>query len=120
MTLDTFRNICLSKQAVTEELPFGPDTLVFKVCGKVFALTGLENVAFQANLKCDPAYALELREQYEAVQPGYHMNKQHWNTVYAEPDLPESLFVSLIDHSYQLVVAKLSKKDKELFNFTHE
>lgn len=117
MDLESFREYCLNKMGVTEELPFGPDTLVFKVCGKMFALTGLDASVFSVNLKCNPDYALELREQYNAITPGYHMNKLHWNTVTAEDDVPEHLLKELIDHSYDLVVAKLTRKEKEFYNF---
>ena len=120
MDLESFRIYCLKKRAVTEELPFGPDTLVFKVCGKMFALTGLENPSLSVNLKCDPDYALELREQYNGIEPGYHMHKQYWNTVDCEDDVPESLILELIDHSYDLVVAKFTRKEKEILNNWHE
>ncbi|WP_150452342.1 MmcQ/YjbR family DNA-binding protein [Arenibacter lacus] len=110
MNIEEFRWYCLGKKGVTEELPFGPDTLVFKVMGKMFALVALERHPFQANLKCDPEKALELREVHEGVIiPGYHMSKVHWNTLYLER-LPPNLVQQLIDHSYALVVAKLSKK----------
>ena len=81
--------------------------------GKIFALTGLERVPFQVNLKCDPDYAAELREQYEQIHPGYHMSKKHWNTVIFEDGLEDKLLLQLIDHSYDLVVAKLTKTDQE-------
>ncbi|MCB0706182.1 MAG: MmcQ/YjbR family DNA-binding protein [Saprospiraceae bacterium] len=113
MYLDEFREYCLSKKGVTEGLPFGPDTLVFKVMGKMFALTGLNSDVFTANLKCDPERALRLRESFEEVQPGYHMNKQHWNTVNFDGALEEKLLLELIDHSYDLVAASLSRKLKE-------
>src|SRR5690606_31003656 len=103
MNVEDFRIYCISKLGVTEEFPFGPETLVFKVGGKIFALTGLDGSVFQVNLKCDPEYAEELRENYEEVKPGYHMNKKHWNTVNFEGSLPEKLLRSLIDHSYELV-----------------
>lgn len=112
MHLDEFREYCLKKKGVTEELPFGPDTLVFKVMAKVFALTSLDSTHFKANLKCDPEKALQLRENYEEVQPGYHMNKKHWNTVDFEGSLEETTLMDLIDHSYDLVVSGLTKKAK--------
>lgn len=93
-------------------MPFGDATLVFKVMGKMFALVGLENIELSANLKCDPDYALELREAYSEVHPGYHMNKKHWNTVELGGGLKKSLFLELVDHSYELVVSKLTKKLK--------
>ncbi len=108
MDLEQFREYCLRKAGVSEETPFGPDTLVYKVMGKVFALTSLDAEEFACNLKCDPERALELREQYDWIVPGYHMNKKHWNTVKANRN--QVLFRELIDHSYALVVASLPKK----------
>ena len=111
MTLDDLRHYCLAKPATAETLPFGPDTLVFKVAGKMFALTGLENEDLRVNLKCDPERAERLRERYDAVRPGYHMSKKHWNTLYVdEGDLPADFVEELIDHSYDLVVACLTRK----------
>ncbi|MET3732269.1 MmcQ/YjbR family DNA-binding protein [Moheibacter stercoris] len=112
MHIEDFHQYCLSKKAVTEEFPFGPETLVFKVGGKIFALSGLDNPEFSVNLKCDPTYAEELRENYEEVQPGYHMNKKHWNTISFEGNLSEELLQKLIDHSYELVVKSLSKQKR--------
>jgi predicted DNA-binding protein (MmcQ/YjbR family) len=115
MTLDAFITYCLTKPAVEETLPFGPNTLVMKVAGKVFALTNLEEAEFGINLKCDPQRATELRDRYpDAIIPGYHMNKKHWNTVYAGHDeLGDRLVKELIDHSYALVVGGLSKRARE-------
>lgn len=113
MNIEEFRIYCLEKPAVTEEFPFGPETLVFKVAGKVFALTGLDEINFKVNLKCDPDYAIELRESYEEVKPGYHMNKKHWNTVDFEGSLPEELLRNLTNHSYKLVVKSLPKSKRE-------
>jgi predicted DNA-binding protein (MmcQ/YjbR family) len=112
MNIETFREYCLSKKGVTESFPFGPETLVFKVMGKMFALTGLDAETLSINLKCDPERAVELREEYEAIQPGYHMNKQLWNTVTCD-GIPEKLAYELIDHSYNEVVKGLSKKLRE-------
>ncbi len=106
------RTYCLSKSGVTEEFPFGDDTLVYKVAGKVFAITPLDEVELSINLKCDPDRAVELREQYESVIPGYHMNKKHWNTVYCDDSIKGKLLMELIDHSYDLVVAGLPKKTR--------
>ena len=107
MDLETFRAHCLAKPATTEGLPFGPDVLVFKVGGKMFALMSLERLPRQANLKADPERIPELREQYEGrILPGYHMNKSHWNTVLLE-ELPDPLVRELIDRSYDLIVASL-------------
>lgn len=112
MNIEEFRAICLGKKGVTESLPFDAHTLVFKVMGKMFALTGLERMPPQVNLKCDPEYGIELREQYDGdIIPGYHMSKVHWNTLILE-NLPPKLIVKLVDHSYDLVVAKLTKKLK--------
>ena len=90
MHLEAFRDYCLKKSGATEETPFGEDTLVFKVAGKMFALAGLDEVPARANLKCDPDRALELRDRYEEVQPGYHMSKKHWNTVELEGGIREA------------------------------
>lgn len=111
MQLDELREYCLAKPATEETLPFGPDTLVFKVANKMFALTGLDEEDLRVNLKCDPDYAVELRERHEEIKPGWHMNKQHWNTVYLENgDLRDDFVRELIDHSYDLIVKGLSKK----------
>jgi predicted DNA-binding protein (MmcQ/YjbR family) len=112
MNIEDFYNYCISKPDVTENFPFDKDTLVFKVKGKIFALTSLkkwEEGDHSVNLKCDPDYALELRSEYEAVQPGYHMNKKHWNTVFFNQDVQDKLILELIDYSYELV-AKANKK----------
>lgn len=104
----------MERSGVEETLPFGPDTLVYKVMGKAFALTGLDAEVFRVNLKCDPERAIELREDHpDLIIPGWHMNKQHWNTVYFEEGLPEKLLQELIDHSYQLVIDGFPKKLKE-------
>jgi len=117
MDIEQFRNFCLTKKCVTEEFPFGPETLVFKVGGKVFALTGLERPDFAVNLKCDPDYAEELRADHDEIQPGYHMNKKHWNTVSFTGSLSEKLLIELINHSYDLVVKSLPKvKREEILN----
>lgn len=112
MNIDTLRAYCLSKPAVEETLPFGPDTLVFKVAGKVFLLTGLDSDPLSFNVKCDPDLAVELRERYEAVQPGYHMNKKHWNTITVDGTVSGKLLKEWIDHSYDLVVNSLPAKVK--------
>lgn len=114
MNIDSFRDYCLTKKGVTEELPFGPDTLVFKVMGKMFALASLDEVPLRVNLKCDPDKALQLREEHEdSILPGYHMNKQHWNTLILDGRLNPKLVFELTDHSYELVVAGLSNKLKQ-------
>jgi len=110
--IEDFRNYCLRKKGVTEEFPFDETTLVFKVMGKMFALTSLNDLALSVNLKCNPEKAIELREQFEDIQPGYHMNKKHWNTIDVSPSIPPKLVIELIDHSYDLVVSGLTKKLK--------
>jgi predicted DNA-binding protein (MmcQ/YjbR family) len=97
---------CLAKPGAEETTPFGPDHLVYKVGGKMFALTSPDEFPPRVNLKCDPERALELRDQYEAIIPGYHMNKRRWNTLILDGSLPEKLIRELIDHSYQLVAKK--------------
>ncbi|MEO9533454.1 MAG: MmcQ/YjbR family DNA-binding protein [Crocinitomicaceae bacterium] len=109
MNIEEYRDYCLSKKGVTEETPFGPDTLVFKVMGKMFALSGIENFEY-INLKCDPDRAINLRESHEDVRPGYHMNKKLWNSVYINGDVSDSMVFELINHSYDLVVNSLTKK----------
>lgn len=112
MDIEKLREYCISKKGVTEEFPFGEDTLVFKVGGKMFALTGL-NSDLSINLKCNPELAIELRERYPAVQPGYHMNKNHWNTVFIDGSVSDKQVCEWIDHSYNLVVSQLPKKMRE-------
>jgi len=103
MDIVILREYCLSKKNVTEGLPFGEDTLVFKVKGKIFALANLDG-DLSVKLKCDPSYALELREKYRSVIPGYHMNKKHWNTILLDGSVPDKEVFSWIDHSYDLVI----------------
>jgi predicted DNA-binding protein (MmcQ/YjbR family) len=102
MDIVLLREYCISKEGVTESLPFGDDTLVFKKRDKIFALANLSG-ELSLNLKCDPAYALELRERYPAVIPGYHMNKKHWNTILLDGTVPDKEVFSWIDHSYELI-----------------
>ena len=115
MHIEAFRDYCLAKSAVTESFPFGEQTLVFKVAGKMFALVDVENFE-SVNLKCPPEQAIEWREQYMAVQPGYHMNKQHWNTVSVNEDVDDAFFLEMVDLSYNLVVQSLSKKVRAEFS----
>ncbi|WP_294822302.1 MmcQ/YjbR family DNA-binding protein [uncultured Flavobacterium sp.] len=113
MTITDFYDYCLSKKGVTEHFPFDEDTLVFKVGGKMFALSSLsqwEKNEPSVNLKCDPEKALELRAEYDAIQPGYHMSKVHWNTISINGDVPQKLLLELISHSYDLVFESLTKK----------
>lgn len=114
MNIEEFHEYCSGKKGVAETFPFGETTLVFKVMGKMFALADIEEFNF-INLKCDPDRAIELREKYKAVQPGYHMNKQQWNSVYVNDDVSDKLIYEMIDDSYDLIVASLTKKlQKEL------
>jgi len=112
MDLAKFREYCLSKANATESTPFGPDTLVFKVSGKMFALASLDEVPARANLKCNPDLALELRDRYEQVRPGYHMNKKHWNTIEIEAGIPDAEIRKMIDHSYDLILKSLPKRGR--------
>ena len=115
MNVESFRDYCLSKPAATEGTPFGPEDIVFKVEGKMFALLALNEVPPAVNLKCDPDLALELRDRYEQVQPGYHMNKKHWNTVVLDGVIAEREVTKMIDHSYDLVVQSLPKAKRQKF-----
>ncbi len=111
MNIENFRSYCLSKKGVTEEFPFGEEVLVYKVMGKIFVLTSIDNFT-SINLKVDPETGADLQEKYPSVQPGYHMNKKHWITVLVDGSVPDKLMFAWIDHSYQLVVSGLTKKQK--------
>lgn len=115
MHIEAFYNYCHSLPGASEDFPFDEQTLVFKVMGKIFALTNIDHFE-SINLKCDPVRALELRASYQEVKPGYHMNKKHWNTVGMTGALKDELITELIKHSYDLVVDKLAKKDREHLN----
>lgn len=115
MNIETLREYCLSKKSVTEGFPFGEDTLVFKVMGKIFLLISLRMVPLQFNVKSKPEEAIALREHYESVLPGYHMNKNHWNTVIVDGNIPVGVIRKMIDDSYKLVVQSLPKKLREKF-----
>ena len=106
MNIEAIRDYCLEKADVEETLPFGPDTLVYKVNGKIFLLMGMDSDPLSFNVKCNPDRALELRELYDCVQPGYHMNKKHWNTILVNGSVPFKLLKEWIDHSYELVAKK--------------
>ena len=113
MNIEEFRDYCLAKPGTSEDTPFGPDVLVLKVMGKIFALTGIDTFDY-INLKCDPKYAIQLREEYEGlIRPGYHMNKKLWNSVDTNGSIPDRKIKHLINHSYELVVSKLPKKVRE-------
>ncbi len=110
MHIEAFREYCLAKPGVEETFPFDESTLVFKVMGKMFAICDVDHYT-GFNAKCDPEWAVELREQYpEGIVPGYHSNKKHWNTIVAYANVPDELQWRLIDHSYDLVVQGLSRK----------
>ncbi|WP_276495996.1 MmcQ/YjbR family DNA-binding protein [Pontibacter litorisediminis] len=113
MHIEEFRDYCLAKAGTTEETPFDEDTLVFKVCGKMFALCSISEFNKGILLKCDPEKAVELRETYLQVKPGYHMNKLHWNAVLPEAGLPDALLRQWIEDSYTLVAAKLKKAKRQ-------
>jgi predicted DNA-binding protein (MmcQ/YjbR family) len=112
VNIEDLRDYCLQKPGATESFPFGEDTLVFKVGGKIFLLTGLED-GNRFNAKCDPELAVELRERYTEVQPGYHMNKKMWNTVFMDGALTKKQLIEMIDHSYELIVKSLPKKTQD-------
>ena len=120
MHIEELRDFCISKKGVTEHFPFDETTLVFKVMNKMFALTGLvswENLEETVNLKCDPEKATILRGKYEGINPGFHMNKKHWNTITINrSDVSDKLVFELINHSYDLVVEGLTKKDQKYLN----
>ncbi len=106
MNIETIREYCLAKEGAEETLPFGPDIIVFKVNSKAFLLLPLDTEELRFNVKCDHDLALELREQYDYVIPGYHMNKKHWNTIVVNAKTPSKLLKEWIDHSYDLVNGK--------------
>ena len=112
MNIESFRQYCLLKPGVTESFPFDETTLVFKVMGKMFALTDLEGT-FSINLKCDPDLAVKLRELHPCVIPGYHMNKRLWNTIIIDGTVSDPILHQWVDHSYNLVVASLPKKVRD-------
>lgn len=112
MNIEEIRDYCLAKPGVTEDMPFGEDTLVFRVGEKLFLLTSISGGS-QFNVKCDPERAVELREHHPEVQPGYHMNKKHWNTVHADGSLTKKQICEMIDHSYELVLKSLPRKVQE-------
>ena len=116
MNLEELREYCLSLPHVTEDMPFGEDILVFRICNRIFVLTSLESVPLRVSLKCDPERAIELREEFpNKIVAGYHLNKKHWNTVLLE-GLPLALIKEMIQHSYDQVLAKVPKKEREILN----
>lgn len=112
MDIEQLREYCLSKKEATEGFPFGDDTLVFKVKGKIFLIASLNSLQLQFNVKCNPERAIELREEFDAIQPGYHMNKKLWNTIVIDGSLPMKLIKKMIDDSYLLIVKSLPKKEQ--------
>ncbi|MDP1803433.1 MAG: MmcQ/YjbR family DNA-binding protein [Bacteroidota bacterium] len=115
MSAEEIREYCILKKGVTESFPFDTETLVFKVAGKMFLLMSLDSNPLQFNVKCDPQKAIELREKYDFVQPGYHMSKQHWNTIVCDGRATKKHIFGWIDDSYDLIVQSLPKKQKEAF-----
>ena len=113
MEFESLREYNLNKKGSYEEFPFGPSVMVFKVMGKMFALIAWQEEPLNITLKCDPELALHLREVYEAVRPGYYMNKRHWNTITLDSTLPDKELFKMIDDSYDLVVKNLRKADRQ-------
>lgn len=113
MNIESFRNYCMDKKSVTEDFPFDGETLTFKVAGKIFAITHVDTFE-SINLKCHPELAIERRERYAAVKPGYHMSKKHWNTIMIDGSIPDDVLYSWIDESYDLVVRGLSLKVRSM------
>ncbi|MFT4154115.1 MmcQ/YjbR family DNA-binding protein [Parafilimonas sp.] len=113
MHIETLRAYCLSKKTVTEDFPFGEATLVFRVKGKIFLLVALDADPLQFNAKCNPEKAIELREAYPAIRPGYHMNKKHWNTVVIDGSISSTFIKEMIDDAYDLIVQSLPKKVRD-------
>jgi predicted DNA-binding protein (MmcQ/YjbR family) len=113
MNIENIRTYCLNKKGAVEDFPFDEETLVFKVGGKMFALIPLEKIPLQINIKCDPEKAIELREEYEDVQPGWHMSKKHWNTIILEGNIRWNDLREWIDHSYDEVVKGLKKSERD-------
>lgn len=116
MDVSTFCDYCLAKPHTSSDTPFDEETVVFRVAGKIFALTHLDPINFTVNLKCNPDLAIEYRERYTGVEPGYHMHKAHWNTVSFQADVPQHVLLEMIDHSYQLVYNGLPGKIKKELN----
>jgi len=120
MDAAALRRWCLAQPGAVEDFPFGPRTSVFKVAGKVFALTALDGAPLEVSLKCEPELAVELRDAYPAIRPGYHLNKRHWNTVTLDGSLPDRLVRDLVEDSYDLVVGALPKRTREQLGWAGE
>ncbi|WP_194976920.1 MmcQ/YjbR family DNA-binding protein [Aquiflexum lacus] len=114
MNITFFREYCLSKPGTSEDTPFDENTLCFKVGDKIFAIIDIE-LFESVNLKCDPERAVELREEFAGIVPGYHMNKKHWNTVSFDGSVPDKIVLELVDHSYDLIFKSLPKNKRESF-----
>jgi len=114
MNIESLRDYCLSKHGAKETLPFGPDTIVYKVGDKAFLIVGFDQEDLRFNVKCDPELAVELREQHSCVLPGWHMNKKHWNTIVVDGSVPVRQLREWIDHSYDLVVKSLPQRKKAI------
>ncbi len=117
MNIEELRDYCLSLPSTSEDLPFDETSLVFKVGKKIFALTDLEE-SLWVNLKCEPEFAIELREQFPCVQPGFHMNKRHWNTIHIEGSVPDDMLKQWIRNSYNLVVEGMTRKERDILQKT--
>ncbi len=113
MDIENLRTYCLEKKGTSEDFPFDETTLCFRVGGKIFCLTDTHDLPFAFNLKCDPEWAISLREEFENIRPGYHMNKKHWNTVQPDEFIPLDIIYKMIDMSYDLVFKSLKKADRE-------
>jgi predicted DNA-binding protein (MmcQ/YjbR family) len=120
VTAAALRRWCLARPGATEEFPFGPRTSVFKVAGKMFALSALRSRPLQVSAKCEPELAEQLRATYPAIRPGYHLNKRHWNTVTVDGSLPDAMVLDMLEDSYDLVVAGLPRATRELLGWTPE
>lgn len=117
MNIEQLREYCLSKKATTECFPFDATTLVFKVAGKMFAVTSLDRPDC-VSMKCNPEYALELRERYQAIEGAYHFNKKYWNQIHFNKDVDDTLLLQLIDHSYDEVLKTFTKKQRTAYDET--
>ncbi|MEM7033175.1 MAG: MmcQ/YjbR family DNA-binding protein [Chloroflexota bacterium] len=117
ITFESFQAYCLQKKGTTAGYPFGEGVLVFKVLNKMFATCSTDEPQLNVNLKCDPDLAVTLRHHYEAIQPGYHMNKKHWNTLILDGSIPDEEVFGLVDHSYDLVAKSLKKADRAQLGF---
>lgn len=114
--LDSAREYCLDKPGVAEDFPFGPEVMVFRLCGKIYALMAWEKDPLHLSLKCDPERALQLRGENESILPGYHLNKAHWNTLILDDQIDDDLLRELVDHSYDLILASLKKSVRDTLN----